>query len=431
MAKTEPRWAGKQGPEAARERDQLVTLKVMRLTRPAIKPLLHVINEEQDLPGDIFKKEILGNISAVKGAEQLTSGELLSLPQSFGSIFLGETFSCYVSVLNDSNQVVEEVAIKTDLQTTSQRFQLTASKPRPQLSPDESVDEVIDYEVKELGTHILICAVNYTSNAGEKLYMRRFYKFQVLKPLEVKTKFYNATNDAVFLEAQVQNITNSPMCMENVSLEPSQYYSVKSLNDVPTSKSTEDDAPTRDSTTTFGSTYLNHEDTRQYLYLLTPKENLLKELKSKPYSPIGKLDIVWRTNFGESGRLQTSQLQRIPPAEQDVKLVPKVIPDVVALEKQFHIKCRLENSGDAKMEVKLFLTNPEDSALLWCGISGKVLGPLPPGAFLDLDLSLISIAPGLHTISGVRILDMNTTKTYEFDDIAKILVYGSKDCPFR
>ena len=27
MAKTEPRWAGKQGPEAARERDQLVTLK--------------------------------------------------------------------------------------------------------------------------------------------------------------------------------------------------------------------------------------------------------------------------------------------------------------------------------------------------------------------------------------------------------------------
>ena len=71
--------------------------------------------------------------------------------------------------------------------------------------------------------------------------------------------------------------------MENVSLEPSQYYSVKSLNDVPTSKSTEDDAPTRDSTTTFGSTYLNHEDTRQYLYLLTPKENLLKELKSKVY----------------------------------------------------------------------------------------------------------------------------------------------------
>ena len=32
----------------------LFIILVMRLTRPAIKPLLHVINEEQDLPGGIL-----------------------------------------------------------------------------------------------------------------------------------------------------------------------------------------------------------------------------------------------------------------------------------------------------------------------------------------------------------------------------------------
>lgn len=36
--------------------------------------------------------------------------------------------------------------------------------------------------------------------------------------------------DEVFLEAQIQNITTSPMFMEKVSLEPSMMYNVTELN---------------------------------------------------------------------------------------------------------------------------------------------------------------------------------------------------------
>lgn len=64
------------------------------------------------------------------------------------------------------------------------------------------------------------------------MYFRKFFKFQVLKPLDVKTKFYNAETDEVFLEAQIQNITTSPMFMEKVSLEPSLMYNVTELNSV-------------------------------------------------------------------------------------------------------------------------------------------------------------------------------------------------------
>lgn len=38
--------------------------------------------------------------------------------------------------------------------------------------------------------------------------------------------------DEVFLEAQIQNITTSPMFMEKVSLEPSMMYNVTELNTV-------------------------------------------------------------------------------------------------------------------------------------------------------------------------------------------------------
>ena len=53
-------------------------------------------------------------------------------------------------------------------------------------------------------------------------------------------------------------------------------------------------------------------DTRQYLYCLKPKaEYAEKAGVIKGVTVIGKLDIVWKTNLGERGRLQTSQLQRM------------------------------------------------------------------------------------------------------------------------
>lgn len=67
------------------------------------------------------------------------------------------------------------------------------------------------------------------------------------------------------------------------------------------------------SESTFGKlSYLQPMDTRQYLYCLKPKpEYAEKAGVIKGVTVIGKLDIVWKTNLGERGRLQTSQLQRM------------------------------------------------------------------------------------------------------------------------
>ena len=57
---------------------------------------------------------------------------------------------------------------------------------------------------------------------------------------------------------------------------------------------------------------MNPLDVQQYLYCLTPVPNVLNDPKVlKGVTNIGKLDIVWKTNMGEKGRLQTSPLQRV------------------------------------------------------------------------------------------------------------------------
>lgn len=164
----------------------------------------------------------------------------------------------------------------------------------------------------------MVCEVTYQTPSGAPLSFRKFFKIQVLKPLDVKTKFYNAENDDVYLEAQVQNITAGPICLEKVALDASHLFngtkctiifqqmllfnfSVTSLNMTPSGESV------------FGKTTLLHpHGICQFLYCLTPNAQLSADLKSlSGATNIGKLDIVWRSNVGERGRLQTSQLQRM------------------------------------------------------------------------------------------------------------------------
>lgn len=43
-----------------------------------------------------------------------------------------------------------------------------------------------------------------------------------------------------------------------------------------------------------------------------PKGDIAKDIDTlRQFNNVGKLDIVWRSNLGEKGRLQTSQLQRL------------------------------------------------------------------------------------------------------------------------
>uniref|UniRef100_A0A8C8S1Q1 Trafficking protein particle complex subunit 13 n=1 Tax=Pelusios castaneus TaxID=367368 RepID=A0A8C8S1Q1_9SAUR len=394
-------------------------ISVMRLTKPTLFTNIPVTCEERDLPGELFNQLMKDDPSTVKGAETLMLGEMLTLPQNFGNIFLGETFSSYISVHNDSNQVVKDILVKADLQTSSQRLNLSASSAAvAELKSDCCIDDVIHHEVKEIGTHILVCAVSYTTQTGEKMYFRKFFKFQVLKPLDVKTKFYNAETDEVFLEAQIQNITTSPMFMEKVSLEPSIMYNVAELNTV--NKGGE-------SVSTFGSrTYLQPMDTRQYLYCLKPKQEFAEKAGViKGVTVIGKLDIVWKTNLGERGRLQTSQLQRMAPGYGDVRLSLETIPDTVNLEEPFDITCKITNcSSERTMDLVLEMCNT--NSIHWCGVSGRQLGKLHPSSSLHLALTLLSSVQGLQSVSGLRLTDTFLKRTYEYDDIAQVCVISSK-----
>ncbi|CAO3569265.1 unnamed protein product [Mortierella alpina] len=334
--------------------------------------------------------------------------ELLTMPAAFGNIYLGETFTSYICANNESPHPVRDVILKAELQTTTLRFALsdTLASQRNQASatrlPSESSlksvpspssstgghiqllesgktnEMIVSHEIKELGIHILVCSIQYSTLDGQQKSFRKFYKFQVMNPLSVKTKVnhpppstaalsvqdhtnQNMAGSAinmnvsrgglVMLEAMVQNVSGVTMWMERMRFEPADAFTIKDLNVVIEEDNSSDGQATESKEVKPGSAasifgehdYFAPNDIRQYLYVLTPKPG--KELLAKTTNVLGKMDILWRSQFGETGRLQTSQLTRKPAPLEEIAVQVVKIPERIQLEQTFSIEIVVKNQS--------------------------------------------------------------------------------------
>lgn len=131
----------------------------------------------------------------------------LTLPPTFGSAYVGETFACSLCANNDlpqeeSSRVITSVRILAEMQTPSQIFPLELTPPsrelqREGLGKGESFQQIVRFDLKEEGNHILAVSVSYTETlmadnsqaaSGRARTFRKLYQFIAQPCLSVRTK---------------------------------------------------------------------------------------------------------------------------------------------------------------------------------------------------------------------------------------------------
>ncbi|XP_040971858.1 trafficking protein particle complex subunit 13 isoform X5 [Gossypium hirsutum] len=233
---------------------------------------------------------------------------LLLLPQSFGAIYLGETFCSYISINNNSNFEVRDIIIKAEIQTERQRILLldTSKSPVESVRAGGRYDFIVEHDVKELGAHTLVCTALYNDNDGERKYLPQFFKFVVANPLSVRTKV-RTVKETTYLEACIENHTKSNLYMDQVEFEPAPHWSATVLK--------ADELHPVDNSSTGGREIFKPPilirsggGIHNYLYQLKLASPDSAQMKVEGTNILGKLQITWRTNLGEPGRLQTQQI---------------------------------------------------------------------------------------------------------------------------
>ena len=415
--------------------------------------LYPIINMSSFLPNSTSESSLLSSsnsslnqlVSSVDNSypeprmRDYTDTEILKLPPNFGMIYLGETFVTYICLNNETNKTVRSVSVKIELQTSSQKLLLVENQPTD-LEVRKNLEYISQYEIKELGVHILICTVFYMNEANEQRTIKRFYKFQVHNPIAVKTKVNSLSDGRIFFEAQIQNTSQDRMFLERISFEPNESYNCKDLNYVvqqnypylnePNKSSKENFNPnsTGESSLTkkksiFGSSnILLANNVRQYLFMLEQIPGI------SPLNKLGKLDIQWRTNFGEVGHLQTSTLSRkIPPIEYLHVKVKSINPETIRVEQPFQCTIELTNNSPSDMNVQFTLAKHDYNSSILC--KGKCMRSVRVESQKSqtFTIQFIPIISGLHSLGGFKVVDTVSGISKDLDHLTDIYVYDEED----
>lgn len=349
---------------------------------------------------------------------------LLVLPQAFGAIYLGEIFCSYVSVGNHSNYEVRDVVIKAEMQTERQRLVLsdTSKSPVESIRAGGRYDFIIEHDIKELGAHTLVCMAVYTDADGERKHLPQFFKFVVANPLSVRTKV-RSVKESTFLEACIENHTKSHLYMDQVQFEPVQPWTATALTD--DGDNSEVDSNIRD---IFKAPDLIRANggIRNYLYQLRQPSVDSRLVEVEGSNSLGKLQLTWRTNLGEPGRLQTQQILGNPIPHKDVDIQIVQLPPRIILERPFLVQARLRNHTEKRIGPLEISLSQEDEhggkrAIVVHGLWTLVVPQLEAFGTTEFNLSLIATSLGVQKISGVVVYDLREKRLY--DSLASVEVF--------
>ncbi|KAG9140387.1 hypothetical protein Leryth_019608 [Lithospermum erythrorhizon] len=320
----------------------------------------------------------------------------------------------YISINNSSNFEVRDVIIKAEIQTERQRIMLldTSKSPVESIRAGGRYDFIVEHDVKELGAHTLVCTALYSDADAERKYLPQYFKFVVANPLSVRTKV-RVVKEITLVEACIENHTKSNLFMDQVEFEPAQHWTATIL------KADDQDLGNNLLREVFKPPVLIRSGggIYNYLYQLKLSSQGSPQSKVEGSNVLGKLQITWRTNLGEPGRLQTQHILGTPISLKDVELHAMDVPSSILLEKPFVVHLNLTNVTDRLLgPFEIWLSqgdSMDDKVVMVNGIQTMPLEQLDAFGSLDFHLNLIATKQGVQKITGITLFDTREKKTYD------------------
>ncbi|KAK4166190.1 hypothetical protein QBC43DRAFT_343151 [Cladorrhinum sp. PSN259] len=185
-------------------------------------------------------------LSSFTNPDPFILSPILNLPPSFGSAYVGETFSCTLCANHDipppidggpplSKKTIRDVRIEAEMKTpagvltkldlvpASSASEDGGGKAGVDLNPETNgtLQKILSFDLKEEGNHVLAVTVSYyeaTEMSGRTRTFRKLYQFISKGSLIVRTKAQVLGSKRWILEAQLENCSDEAMQLERVGL---------------------------------------------------------------------------------------------------------------------------------------------------------------------------------------------------------------------
>jgi len=401
----------------------------------------------------------------------------LMLPDSFGVISIGETFSAYLGVLNSSlDMPVRGLTVSAQLQTPSRRIVLPShldNTPTIQLQGSGGVDAIVSRRLEEAGPHILRVEVGYISNGAKSL--RKFYRFNVTEPLVITESVTRSGDANCLVSVRVQNIlensSSGAVTISDVAFEASPGSGLVSKQIIL------DNTDTQSGIISALDLYdscgrLEPGECQQFLFNVKAESEAASLRGIAMGDDLGQASLTYQRAMGETGVINSSVVvcpTSYSPDQNEggesaainfvvhrsglsvdvaaaaaqrplmgqgnsgnresldekfpVTVEPMSPPSAMKLSTPQKISLLVVNHSSQAMNLQLQMRFSAQQGVVVCGQSFVSIGEIgASGGSTLVDLQLVAIVAGLLTVTGCFIVDLSTGMELKQPDLFQVYV---------
>lgn len=414
-------------------------------------------------------------------------GPAMCLPDSFGVIHVGETFTAYLGALNVSKSLnVTKLTCTAQLQTPSQRWHLASTLDEGNASggveipPESGVDAIVSHALEEPGQHILRVEVGYAGGDGSIKTLRKFYRFQVSNPLRISELTFRSSDVCCYVSVSLEN--NVDEAKGGLTICEAEFEAADGLTAEQIGKLK---GPTFlvSGTEMFDSSgRLEAGHTLRYLFRVQGERSGETAKGIAVSDELGKAIFTWRKACGEMGRIASAPIVLSPMASPfidpnnpgetmegtrnpfvvhckgrsglsvdvasaaaarsanqnrdrntldqrlPVTVEPIDPPSTIELGIPFQIDLLIINHSDREMALQLQFHLQHMTGVSVCGTSFKNLQDVPGrGGSVRAVMAFVPFASGLLQIAGCSVVDLDRGLSFPQPPLCQIIVQSAPE----
>ena len=372
----------------------------------------------------------------------------LCLPDSL-DVYVGENFTAYLGVINSNRQTsIRRLTVTAQLQTPTQRWQLKSPLDAGSggygmdVPPLAGVDAVVSHIIEEPGQHILRAEVSSLGPDGNNKTFRKFYRFQVTYPVELRTRAVRAGDAACFVTLSVEYTNNAEyasakdvMVLANVELSTAPGLTATLIGAPSTATNNNAGADQVDDDTSSSALQLydaSHVMQRgtvvRYLFKVEATAESAKLRGLAANDLLGTAIVTWRKSMGEKGTVKSDPIycpparidgpifqsgltvdvaaSKSPAANLSVTVEPIDPPRRMVLQVPTKLQFLVVNHTDDDKTLQLQFRS---SGLSVYGASSLSLGTVPgSGGSKVAVVNFVALTAGLLRLEGCWVIDQAT-----------------------
>lgn len=316
--------------------------------------------------------------------------------QSFGKMYVGESFTSSLKVSNISQAVLEKVSIVCTLKYTNNKnspvlFQTEINRLFPEITNKFAF--TLNVDVPDI--YYLNLQANFTvKELAEPISVGKLFKFEAKVPFEFRNTVVKA-DEGFLLQTRMINQSIYPITIDLVEFVCGNAFKSISYTAI------NDDIP------------FSPGEIRSFLY------HLIEIMPMPANNDLGRAVVTWHNNTGDIGYISSPGISHSYKYEKTLKISIENKPKYFLLEEPTTISLRFSNLtlNITIEDVKIEISDESMVNSIITPLSPSFFNKIKPQETVSLLCAIFPKVPGIHKIEGIRVFAGKKLLDYETSTI--------------